>query len=186
MLKVNLPLRFFLFFGEARSRRMGAQRRKKDRKKDRLIEGYKPPGNEWLSRDESPIRFPVVMFLKITSLYLPVYSRTLVAAVHRLLFTIWINARQKTEKKSNSLPYKNEAALQGRKCFFFFTLKKVKSRRRRRKIKRFLWVIPTKRSLVTWCLVSWLGYKKPKLGHESELTLQHFNHLRHLSHVTNP
>ena len=78
---------------------MGAQRRKKDRKKDRLIEGYKPPGNEWLSRDESPIRFPVVMFLKITSLYLPVYSRNEGATVHRLLFTIWINARQKAEKK---------------------------------------------------------------------------------------
>ena len=64
MLKVNLPLRFVLFFGEAPSRRMGALGEKKDRKNDRLIEGYKPPGNEWLSRDESSIRFPVVMFFK--------------------------------------------------------------------------------------------------------------------------
>ena len=64
MLKVNLPLRFVLFFGEAPSRRMGALGEKKDRKNDRLIEGYKPPGNEWLSRDESSIRFPVVMSFK--------------------------------------------------------------------------------------------------------------------------
>ena len=185
MLKVNLPLRFVLFFGEAPSRRMGALGEKKDRKNDRLIEGYKPPGNEWLSRDESSIRFPVVMFFK--------NNITLLACVQPQLgcnctrATLYdLNQREAVNRK-NLTAYRTKMKLHCREgSVVFLILKKVKSQRRRRKIKRFLWAIRTKRSLVTWCLVSWLGYKTPKLGHEGELTLQHLRYLRHLSHVTNP
>lgn len=102
-----------------------------------------------------------------------------------------LNQREAVNRK-NLTAYRTKMKLHCREgSVVFLILKKVKSQRRRRKIKRFLWAIRTKRSLVTWCLVSWLGHKTPKLGHEGELTLQHLRawhlrYLRHLSHVTNP
>ena len=191
MLKVNLPLRFVLFFGEAPSRRMGALGEKKDRKNDCLIEGYKPPGSEWLSRDESPIRFPVVMFLKITSLYLPVYPQ--LGCDCSFLFCFEESQISATEKKNKAISLGNNPgvdAICGLSLLLVLSLaprgfspgtpvfpspQKLtfpNSNSTRNQVDEeplrgcatykslfilFIYLIRTKRSLVTWCLVSWLG-----------------------------